>query len=207
MTPSQRLLSGLIRLYPARVRREHGAEMRQMLEDLRREDGPATLRLSWDLLKALPAIHAREAILVRRLVTVGGLLEAGAVTARWTAAAFGVLALLSVLAFSLVESYVPFAPYVDTQFAAGFSWDGYARVRSGMSESEVHALLGSPRVRGMGLPMGAFMLKSGEMKGESCWQYTEDGGSPAWDFAWVEVNVCFDGRGTVAGKHEIVLYD
>ncbi len=50
------MLQALLRLYPARVRREHGDEMLEIARD-----GSAA-RAAWDLLRGLPGAHLHEAI-------------------------------------------------------------------------------------------------------------------------------------------------
>ncbi len=56
MTSSDRFFDVLIRLYPSRVRREHGKEM----HDLARRG--SRMLVVWDLLRGLPRAHIHEAL-------------------------------------------------------------------------------------------------------------------------------------------------
>jgi hypothetical protein len=206
----KRFLSFLIRLYPERVRREHGKEMRQLLSDMECDEGgirfATACRLTWDTLRMLPASHVHELSAVPQLVTGHGIREASFFMMKWIVLGFLALALLFWLLLFTVESYVPFAPYIDTQFAPGFSLETYEQVKPGMMDSEVAALIGDPR-RYFQFWNDYIPIENKGMVYASCWVYSDDNAFPLWDFAWIRIEVCFDEERRVITKREFIQYD
>lgn len=117
-----------------------------------------------------------------------------------------ILVVIPLMVLFSIESYFYPSPYIDTEFAHGFSWENYEKVENGMTEQEVVALLGSPFEKPAGIsgPKGGCGSISG--KGE-CWVYTQDGKSPHWDFAWIAVIVRFDENMRADGKQQITFHD
>lgn len=105
------------------------------------------------------------------------------------------------------EAYIPFAPYIDTTFSKDFSWEKWQNVEAGMTKSQVHTLMGAPLSSFSGME-GYYGLKSGkDYNNHDCEVYSNDGGAPGWDFAWISINVCYDSTGHVLGKNELIMYN
>lgn len=212
----------LLRLYPKTFRESHGQEMRQMYRDRIAEHG----KLSYasvlrDLMWSIPKAHYHELFFERRLVTAGGMIDAGVAVGKVSVIGIGMLFVARLIGFSLIEAYIPFAPYLDTNFASGFTWEKYRTVHVGMTQSEVSHLLGGPlssfdeQYGNGGLLEGAEDDRAaahcencgGIFIQGPCWEYSQDGAFKYWDLAWVGVNVCFDDNGLVRSKHQLVHHD
>lgn len=79
-----------------------------------------------------------------------------------------------------MESYCVLYPGIDTRYATGFSEEKFARIRPGMTRSEVIHLVGEP----LGAP-GTLLA--------SRWSYTQDGKCRWADWAWLGREVHFEG--------------
>jgi hypothetical protein len=123
-------------------------------------------------LVALPALGA--AFIVARRLAMPSKLTAGLMFSALLAGA----ALHFGIGLEPPEGKFLLAPDIDTRFAPGYSDQGFAEVRIGMTESSVLALLGEPISRqepsGWPFPGDASVI----------WWYSCDGACKWADFAW-----------------------
>lgn len=121
----------------------------------------------------------------------------------------GIVALLLIGLLAITENRLPIFEYADTRFASAFSFDAVGKIKSGDSVEKVQTNLGQPLWKmgcgGCWEPDRKCTTVDGY---ESCeewhipknchadcvatnqkWEYTDDGASPIWDFAWREFSV------------------
>ena len=106
------------------------------------------------------------------------------------------------------EGYCIVWPGIGTHFAPGFSHLGFARIRPGMTQERVRALLGEPlgkqvarRILGRSVP-GASPLE----QGDEAWNYSGDSGRLGGDWAWLSRQVVFR-DGVVTQKVKWTYHD
>ncbi len=93
------------------------------------------------------------------------------------------------------EGYCLVWPGIGTAFAPGFSHRGFARIKPGMTTTEVAALIGEPlgQTYGRGSPAGWATFRAGDVT----WGYSHDSSKLGGDWAWLAREVVFrDGRVT-----------
>ena len=107
------------------------------------------------------------------------------------------------------ESYYFLDPYVDTIMSENFSPESFDNVEVGMSENDVHKLIGKPlSVQSDTLPDKAvnkilFYSGDGKIRKENI----EMPWYAATDYAWHSFSIRLNGRGKVISKGEGWVYD
>lgn len=106
-----------------------------------------------------------------------------------------------ILPILFIESYYPFYPHIDTQFAKGFTIDCFEKVNNGMSKTEVENLLGQP------LNFSQKTISSLQPKNSYISVYAFDGKSNWSDNAWESFDIYFNSNNVVIGKSRKWWYD
>jgi hypothetical protein len=88
------------------------------------------------------------------------------------------------------EGYCHVWPSIGTRFAGDYSEGRFARVKPGMSHTDVLRLLGEPLSKGFNgppAPSGWTLWR----RGDETWQYARDTSSRGGDWAWLSREIVF----------------
>ena len=105
-----------------------------------------------------------------------------------------VLVFYFILPILFIESYYPFYPHINTQFAKEFKIENFEKVNIGMSKTEVENLLGQP------LFFSQKTISSLQPDNSYISVYSSDGKSNWSDNAWESFDIYFDSNYVVIGK-------
>ena len=95
---------------------------------------------------------------------------------------------------SLIEGYNPIRPDIDTQFSKDYNEQAFMQIKIGDDTTSV--------INKIGFPSNISLLDE-----RVYWNYSEDGKSPIYDFAWLQRSVIFDDEWKVCQIVKRVVYD